>query len=185
MKICISGITGQIGAIAAEVCLALGHQVYGLKRRSSSFNTARLDHMFDNPNLKLVFGDITDFASVASFVQTIQPDIYLNMAAQSHVAVSFNNPIYSADATGMSVLNTLEAIRQFSPKTRFITMSSSEMYGSVPPKQNEKSEFHPRQFMLVPNYLATTQRSIIEKWVFLHQMQFVSIPSRNSEAKVF
>src|ERR1700722_5022902 len=144
MKICISGITGQIGAIAAEVCLALGHQVYGLKRRSSSFNTARLDHMFDNPNLKLVFGDITDFASVASFVQTIQPDIYLNMAAQSHVAVSFNNPIYSADATGMSVLNTLEAIRQFSPKTRFITMSSSEMYGSVPPKQNEKSEFHPR-----------------------------------------
>jgi GDPmannose 4,6-dehydratase len=144
MKICITGITGQIGALLAEKCLELGYQVYGLKRRTSLYNTSRIDHFITHPNLKLTYGDITDYASISSFVSTTQPDIFVNCGAQSHVKISWDIPLATLDATGVSVLNCLEAIKQYSPKTRFITMSSSEMYGSTPPKQSETTPFHPR-----------------------------------------
>jgi GDPmannose 4,6-dehydratase len=144
MKISITGVSGQIGSFLTQKCLELGHQVYGLKRRSSSFNTARIDHLIDNQNLELFYGDITDYASISSFVSAVKPDIFINLAAQSHVKISFNVPLYSAESTGMGVLNCLEAIKQYSPNTKFLTMSSSEMYGSSPPKQNENTNFHPR-----------------------------------------
>src|SRR5271165_4740497 len=123
---CITGITGQTGSYLCDLLLGKGYKVYGLKRRSSSINTDRLNHIFDNPNLKLVYGDVTDYASVDSFISEIKPNIFINCAAQSHVKVSFDIPIYTMEATGTSVLNCLESIRLHSPHTKFITMSSSE-----------------------------------------------------------
>jgi GDPmannose 4,6-dehydratase len=140
----ISGCTGQVGSYVAELFLDKSFKVYGIKRRSSSHNTERLDHIFDNSNLKLVYGDTTDSLSISNIVSDIKPDIFINCAAQSHVKVSFELPLYTAQATGISVLNCLEAIRQYSPETKFITMSSSEMFGKTPPPQNETTIFSPR-----------------------------------------
>jgi len=140
----ITGCTGQVGSYMTELLLSEGYKVYGIKRRSSSLNTARIDHIFDNPNLKLEYGDVTDYASIVSLVSSIKPDLFINCAAQSHVRVSFTIPLYTFEATGTSVINCLEAIKTHSPQTRFITMSSSEMFGSTPPPQNEKTLFHPR-----------------------------------------
>lgn len=144
MKLALSGATGQLGSFIIEKALSLDYEVFGLKRRSSSYNSTRIDHLFDHPNLHLVYGDITDYASIASFIGTVKPDIYVNAGAQSHVQISFLNPISSMEATGNSVLYALEAIRQYSPQTKFITLSSSEMFGSTPPPQSETSPFHPR-----------------------------------------
>jgi GDPmannose 4,6-dehydratase len=141
---CITGITGQTGSYLAELLLDKGYSVYGLKRRSSSLNTDRINHIFDNPNLQLMYGDVTDSSSLSTFVADIKPDLFFNCAAQSHVQVSFEIPVYTMEATGTSVFNCLEAIRKYSPKTRFITMSSSEMFGKTPPPQNEESIFRPR-----------------------------------------
>lgn len=146
---CITGITGQIGSYLAELLLVKGYKVYGIKRRSSSFNTERLNHIFDNPNLKIDYGDITDYSSIANLVSSIKPDIFINCGAQSHVRVSFEIPCYTFDATGASVINCLEAIKIHSPTTKFITMSSSEMFGSTPPPQNEQTLFHPRSIYAV------------------------------------
>jgi GDPmannose 4,6-dehydratase len=141
--VAISGVTGQTGSYLAELFLEKGYKVYGMKRRSSSLNTERIDHLFDNPNLKLVYGDVTDFSSVSGFISDIQPDIFINCAAQSHVKVSFDLPIYTLEATGNSVLNCLESIKKYSKHTKFVTMSSSEMFGSTPPPQNELSTMSP------------------------------------------
>ena len=141
---CITGCTGQIGSFLVDLLLSEGYKVYGLKRRSASLNTGRIDHAFDNPNLKLVYGDVTDYASIESFVSNAKPDIFINCAAQSHVKVSFDIPLITFDATGKSVVNCLEAIKTHSPSTKFITMSSSEMFGSSAPPQNELTTFHPR-----------------------------------------
>lgn len=143
-SIAISGITGQVGSYAAEEFLAQGYKVFGLKRRSSSINAARLDHLYGNPNLILHYGDVCDYASVSTFVSSTTPDLFINCAAMSHVKVSFDIPLYTMEATGTSVINCLEAIRIHSPKTSFLTMSSSEQFGSTPPPQNEDSPFHPR-----------------------------------------
>ena len=145
----ITGITGQIGSFVAEELLAQDYKVHGLKRRSSSINAARLDHLYGNPNLILHYGDGTDYASISTFVSDIKPDIFINCLAQSHVKISFDIPLYTMEATGNSVLNCLEAIRIHSPKTRFLTMSSSEMFGSSPPPQNETTPFHPRSVYAV------------------------------------
>lgn len=145
---CITGITGQTGSYLAELLLEQGYKVYGLKRRSSSFNTERLDHIYqdshDNPNLELVYGDLSDYSSLLSFVGDAKPDLFFNMAAMSHVRVSFDVPEYTMDITGTGVLRCLEAVRKCSPKTRFIQASSSEMFGATPPPQNETTPFHPR-----------------------------------------
>ena len=145
---CITGITGQTGSYLCDLLLEKGYKVYGLKRRSSSFNTERLNHVYTDPhvegNLKLVYGDMSDYSSLSSWVHDIQPDLFFNLAAQSHVRVSFDIPEYTMDVTGTGVLRVLEAIRKFSPHTKFLTASSSEMFGSTPPPQNEQTPFHPR-----------------------------------------
>jgi len=144
MKVCITGITGQTGSYLAEQLLAERHEVYGLIRRSSSFNTERIEHIYSDPNLKLFYGDLSDYSSIVTFIGDIKPDQLYNYAAQSHVRVSFDIPEYTFDITGTGTLRVLEAIRRASPKTKFIQSSTSELFGSSPPPQNENTPFHPR-----------------------------------------
>lgn len=145
---CITGITGQTGSYLCDMLLAKGYKVYGLKRRSSSLNTDRIDHVYLDPhkhgNMELVYGDLSDYSSLSSWIGDIKPDLFFNMGAQSHVRVSFDIPEYTMDVTGTGVMRVLEAIRKTSPKTKFLTASSSEMFGSTPPPQNENTPFHPR-----------------------------------------
>ena len=145
---CVTGITGQTGSYLAEVLLSAGYKVYGLKRRSSSFNTSRLDHIYQDlhvsDQLELVYGDLSDYSSIASLVADTKPELFFNLGAQSHVRVSFDIPENTFDADATGVLRALEAIRKHSPSTRFLQASSSEMFGSTPPPQNEQTLFHPR-----------------------------------------
>ena len=146
---CITGITGQTGSYLCDLLLSKGYKVYGLKRRSSSLNTERIDHVYIDPHidsnkLEMIYGDLSDYSSLASWIGDIKPDLFFNMAAQSHVRVSFDIPEYTMDITGTGVLRVLEAIRKNSPKSKFLTASSSEMFGSAPPPQNELTRFHPR-----------------------------------------
>lgn len=126
----ISGITGQIGSYCAEQALSKGYKVIGIKRRGSLNNTDRIDHIFDNTNLKLEYGDITDFASMSKLINQYKPDYFINCAAQSHVAISYVLPVNTFECTLMGTVNILECIRQFSPETKFVTCSSSEQFGS-------------------------------------------------------
>lgn len=145
---CITGITGQTGSYLCDLLLAQDYKVYGLKRRSSSLNTERLDHVYqdlhDNDKLELVYGDLSDYSSLVSLIGETKPDLFFNMAAQSHVRVSFDIPEYTMDIDATGVVRVLEAIRKYSPQTKFLTASSSEMFGSEFPPQNEKTPFHPR-----------------------------------------
>lgn len=145
---CITGITGQTGSYLCDLLLSKGYKVYGLKRRSSSLNTERIDHVYLDPhkggNLEMIYGDLTDYSSLSTWIGDIKPDLFFNMAAQSHVRVSFDIPEYTMDVTGTGVIRVLEAIHKNSPKTKFLTASSSEMFGSTPPPQNENTPFHPR-----------------------------------------
>jgi GDPmannose 4,6-dehydratase len=159
---CITGITGQTGSYLCDLLLAKGYKVYGMKRRASSFNTERIDHVYVDPHvehkLELIHGDLTDYSSLSSWISDIKPDLFFNMAAQSHVRVSFDIPEYTMDVTGTGVMRVLEAIRKNSPKTKFLTASSSEMFGSQPPPQNEQTPFHPRSpygVAKVAGYFAT------------------------------
>ena len=146
---CITGITGQTGSYLCDLLLSKGYKVYGLKRRSSSLNTERIDHIYTDPHiddskLEMIYGDLADYSSLSSWIGDIKPDLFFNMGAQSHVRVSFDIPEYTMDVTGTGVVRVLEAIRKASPKTKFLTASSSEMFGSAPPPQNEATPFHPR-----------------------------------------
>ena len=143
-KACVTGITGQTGSYLAEILLNKGYEVHGLKRSSSNFNTQRIDHLYDNPNLNLVYGDLADYSSLVSFVADVNPDLFFNCAALSHVRVSFDIPEYAMDITGTGVVRCLEAIRKYSPETRFLQCSTSELYGSSAPPQDENTPFHPR-----------------------------------------
>src|ERR1700748_2695989 len=148
----ITGITGQDGAYLAELLLAKGYEVHGLKRRSSLFNTARIDHLYEdpprpNPKLILHYGDMTDSSSLIHVVRMVQPDEIYNLAAQSHVQVSFEEPEYTANSDALGTLRLLEAIRILSltQKARFYQASTSEMYGLVQQiPQSEKTPFYPR-----------------------------------------
>ncbi len=141
---CITGITGQTGSYLAEQLLDDDFKVYGLMRRSSTFSTERINHIYSHQNLELVYGDLADYSSLLSFIGDIKPDQLYNMAAQSHVRVSFDIPEYTFDITGTGVLRCLEAIRKASPKTKFLQASTSELFGATPPPQNEETPFHPR-----------------------------------------
>lgn len=141
-RACLTGITGQTGSYLAEILLEKGYEVHGLVRRSSSFNTGRIDHIFDQ--LHLVFGDLSDYGSISNWVQKVKPDLFFNLGAQSHVKVSFEIPEYTMDVTGTGVLRCLEAIRNYNPETRILTSSSSELYGGFTTPQNELTPFHPR-----------------------------------------
>jgi GDPmannose 4,6-dehydratase len=151
----ITGITGQDGAYLAEFLLNKGYQVHGIKRRSSSFNTERIDHLYtdqheidaDNPHLTLHYGDLSDSMSLVRIIQQIQPDEIYNLGSQSHVAVSFESPEYTADTVGLGALRILEAIRilGLEKKTRFYQASTSELYGKVQETpQTETTPFYPR-----------------------------------------
>lgn len=141
---CITGITGQTGSYLAEALLKKDYKVFGMIRRSSSFNTERIDHIFNNPNLKLMYGDIADTSSIIEFITKAKPDFFYNFGAQSHVRVSFDIPEYTMDITGQGVLRILDALKKYSPDTHFVQMSSSEMFGATPPPQNELTYMHPR-----------------------------------------
>lgn len=148
----ITGITGQDGAYLAEFLLRKGYEVHGIKRRTSLFNTNRIDHLYEDPhvdnrNFILHYGDLTDACSLIHVVQKVQPDEVYNLGAQSHVAVSFEQPEYTADVDAMGTLRLLEAIRilGMDKKTRFYQASTSELYGLVQQiPQTEKTPFHPR-----------------------------------------
>ena len=151
-KALITGVTGQDGAYLAEFLLAKGYEVHGIKRRSSLFNTARIDHIYEDPHQPhphfiLHYGDMTDSTSLIHIVQKVQPDEIYNLAAQSHVQVSFEQPEYTANADGLGVLRLLEAIRilGLEKKTKFYQASTSELYGLVQETpQSEKTPFYPR-----------------------------------------
>lgn len=145
----ITGITGQDGSYLAELLLSKGYEVHGLIRRSSSFNTERIDHIYEdphqpNPKLRLHYGDLLDGVGVTNLIREIQPDEVYNLAAQSHVMVSFTMPQYTAQVDGVGTVGILEALRASSRKTRFYQASTSELFGSTPPPQNESSTFRPR-----------------------------------------
>ena len=149
-KALITGITGQDGSYLAELLLAKNYEVHGIIRRASTFNTSRLDHLYDDPHaqqtpLKLHYGDLSDASALARLISRIEPDEIYNLAAQSHVRVSFDSPEYTVDITATGTVRLLEAIRETGIHTRFYQASSSEMYGLVrETPQSETTPFYPR-----------------------------------------
>ncbi len=144
-KAFITGITGQDGSYLAELLLEKNYQVYGIIRRSSTFNTSRIDHIFDNEKLHLLHGDLVDSNNIHNTISDIKPDEIYNLGAQSHVQVSFEIPEYSADVDALGTLRLLDAMRQYNPKAKFYQASTSELYGLVQEiPQTEKTPFYPR-----------------------------------------
>ena len=149
-KALIIGITGQDGSYLAELLLGKGYEVYGIIRRSSSFNTARIDPLYQDPHvpdvrLRLIYGDLNDASSLNRILRTVQPDEIYNLGAQSHVRVSFDIPEYTADVTGLGTIRLLEAIRESGLRPKFYQASSSEMFGKVQEvPQRETTPFYPR-----------------------------------------
>ncbi len=149
-KALITGVTGQDGSYLAELLLNKGYEVWGIIRRSSSFNTDRIDHLYQDPHepnlrLHLVYGDLSDGGSLSSIIHGIKPDEIYNLGAQSHVKVSFDQPIYTTNVNALGTLRVLEALRHADWSTRFYQASSSEMYGKVVESpQNERTPFYPR-----------------------------------------
>ena len=148
-KALITGITGQDGSYLAELLLKKGYHVWGIIRRSSSFQTGRIDHLYkdphEQPKLRLIYGDLTDGGSLSTILNDIKPDEVYNLGAQSHVRVSFDTPIYTANVDALGTLRLLEAIRSCDKPIRFYQASSSEMYGKVvETPQTEKTPFYPR-----------------------------------------
>lgn len=148
-KALITGITGQDGSYLAELLLSKGYEVHGLIRRASTFNTGRVDHIYKDPHdqevrLFLHYGDLSDSGQLTNLIYNIQPDEIYHLGAQSHVRVSFDMPEYTSDITGLGATRILEAIRRSEIKTKYYQASSSEMFGTSPPPQDEKVTFCPR-----------------------------------------
>ena len=148
-KALITGITGQDGSYLAEFLLSKGYEVHGLIRRSSTFNTDRIDHLYQDPHdpkaqLFLHYGDISDSGQITNLVYNIQPDEIYHLAAQSHVRVSFDMPEFTGDISGLGTTRLLETVRRSGIKTKFYQASSSEMFGDAAPPQNEETHFRPR-----------------------------------------
>lgn len=148
-KAIITGITGQDGSYLAELLLMKGYEVHGLIRRASTFNTIRIDHLYKDSHesdarLFLHYSDLTDGSRLNNLVSQIEPDEIYNLAAQSHVRVSFDEPEYTGDTTGLGTIRLLDAIRHSKKEIKFYQASSSEMYGATPPPQNESTPFYPR-----------------------------------------
>ena len=145
----ITGITGQDGSYLAELLLEKGYKVFGIVRRTSTFNRGRIEHLHDNPDFKLIYGDLCDSTSINTILREVMPDEVYNLAAQSHVKISFDIPEYTADVDGLGVVRILEAIRKLQErsgkKIKFYQASTSEMFGkAVEVPQNEKTPFYPR-----------------------------------------
>jgi len=148
-KALVIGITGQDGSYLAELLLEKGYEVHGVVRRSSSFNTDRIDHLYQDrhessPKLFLHFGDLSDGSRLVSLIGDLKPDEIYNLGAQSHVRVSFDEPEYTGDITGLGTSRVLEAVRLAAPGSKYYQASSSEMFGATPPPQSESSPFYPR-----------------------------------------
>ena len=149
-KALITGITGQDGSYLAELLLEKGYEVHGIIRRASSFNTGRIDHLYKDPHVNdikmfLHYGDLTDSSGISRLIEKIQPDEIYNLAAQSHVGVSFESPEYTADVTGLGTLRLLDAIKDARVDTKFYQASTSELFGLIQePVQNEETPFYPR-----------------------------------------
>jgi GDPmannose 4,6-dehydratase len=150
-KVFITGVTGQIASYLAELALKKGCEVHGLIRRSSSFNLGRIEHLYNNAEiinkrLFLHYGDMCDSGSLYKIIDKVQPNMVFNLAAQSHVKISFDTPEYTADVTGLGVIRLLDAIKNINPSIKFLQMSSSEMYGGISgmTQLSETSPFHPR-----------------------------------------
>ena len=145
----ITGITGQDGSYLAEFLLAKGYEVHGIIRRASTFNTQRIDHMYEDPHtpnarLFLHYGDLITGGQLSNLIYDVQPDEIYHLGAQSHVMVSFDNPEFTGEVTGLGTTRILDAVRNSGIKARFYQASSSEMFGAAPPPQNENTRFHPR-----------------------------------------
>ncbi len=148
-KALITGITGQDGSYLTELLLEKGYEVHGIIRRASNFNTQRIDHLIENPEiynqkLFLHYGDMTDGSRLVTLIAKLAPDEVYNLAAQSHVRVSFDEPEYTGDTVGLGTTRLLEAIRITGVNSKFYQASSSEMFGATPPPQNEETPFYPR-----------------------------------------
>ena len=148
-KALITGITGQDGSHLADLLIEKGYEVHGIIRRASTFNTRRIDHLYKDPHepdarMLLHYGDLSDGSQIARAIRTIQPDEIYNLGAQSHVAVSFQQPEYTGDVDGLGVIRLLEAIREADIDVRLYQAGTSEMFGDSPPPQSENSEFRPR-----------------------------------------
>lgn len=151
-KALITGITGQDGSYLAEFLLAKGYEVHGIIRRASTFNTDRIDHIYEDPHdkpaMRLHYGDMTDGSSLRRIIEQVMPDEIYNLAAQSHVRVSFDIPVYTAETDALGVVHLLEALREVVQKTgkqiKYYQAGTSEMFGSTPPPQSETTPFHPR-----------------------------------------
>ncbi|HEX6725244.1 MAG TPA: GDP-mannose 4,6-dehydratase [Gaiella sp.] len=145
----ITGITGQDGSYLAELLLGKGYEVHGIIRRSSSFNTERLDGIYEDPHVEsrrlfLHYGDLTDASALVNLLRDVRPDEVYNLGAQSHVKVSFETPEYTGDVSGLGAMRLLEAVRASRIDTRVYQASTSELFGSAPPPQSEQTPFHPR-----------------------------------------
>ena len=179
----ITGITGQDGSYLAELLLSKGYEVHGLIRRSSTFNTARIDHLYLDPHdpaakLFLHYGDLSDGSRLVTLLSQIRPDEVYNLAAQSHVRVSFDEPEHTADTTGTGTIRLLEAVRLSGIDTRFYQASSSELYGATPPPQNETTPFYPRSpygaaklysFWITKNYREAYDMFAVNGILFNHE----------------
>lgn len=179
----ITGITGQDGSHLAELLLDRGYEVHGMIRRASSFNTERIDHIYQDPHdpearLFLHYGDMGDGSQMARVIRTLEPDEIYNLAAQSHVAVSFQQPEYTGDVDGLGVLRLLEAIRESHIDTRLYQAGTSEMFGDSPPPQNESTAFRPRSpyaaakvyaHWLVSNYREAYDMFAVNGILFNHE----------------
>lgn len=179
----ITGITGQDGSYLAELLLTKGYEVHGLIRRASTFNTQRIDHLYQDPHdpgaqLFLHYADLGDGARLVTLLSEIRPDEVYNLAAQSHVRVSFDEPEHTADVTGTGSVRLLEAVRLAGINTRFYQASSSELYGATPPPQDEASPFYPRSpyaaaklysFWITKNYREAYDLFAVNGILFNHE----------------
>lgn len=188
-KALITGVTGQDGSYLAELLLKKGYDVHGIIRRASTFNTGRIDHIYQDPHIDgsrfhLHYGDLSDANTVRSLIYKVQPDEFYNLGAQSHVRVSFDIPEYTANVTGLGTLRTLEAIKDFEEhtgkKVKFYQASSSEMFGASLPPQNEKTPFHPRSpygvakvfsFYTTQNYREAYKMFAVNGILFNHESE--------------
>src|SRR3989339_909465 len=148
-KALITGITGQDGSYLVEFLLNKGYEVHGIIRRASTFNTSRIDHLYQDPHVNetkmfLHYGDLTDTGNIGKLIYEIKPDEIYHLGAQSHVRVSFDMPEYTANTISLGTLRILEAIKNSGLSIKFYNAASSEMFGSALPPQNEKTPFHPR-----------------------------------------
>ncbi len=182
-KALITGITGQDGSYLAELLIEKGYEVHGIIRRASSFNTGRIDHLYEDPHVEsrhliLHYGDLTDGSQLARLIRTSEPDEIYNLAAQSHVAVSFQQPEYTGDVDGLGVIRLLEAIRDSGIETRLYQAGTSEMFGNEPPPQSETTPFRPRSpygaaklfaYWMVANYRDAYDMYAVTGILFNHE----------------